>query len=243
MKKLKSINPPTVLALTFFTALLTLFGCGETKNTTNTNTTINTSVTTEKTADLTTEKTNNNVILCFGNSLTEGYGLKPSEAYPALLQNRIDSLQLNYQVVNAGISGETTAGGLGRVNWLLKKNVRLFILELGANDGLRGIPLKETEKNLQAIIDTVKLKIPTAKIVLAGMQIPPNLGIEYTNGFKALFPRLANKNNVALIPFFLQDVAGDPELNQPDGIHPTAKGTKIVLDNIWEVIAPLLNKD
>mgnify|MGYP001390286953 CR=1 FL=1 len=180
------------------------------------------------------------VILCFGNSLTEGYGLKPEESYPSLLQNRIDSLGLNYRVVNAGISGETTAGGRGRLGWILKNKVDIFILELGANDGLRGIPIEETKRNLQSIIDTIQLKIPDAKIILAGMQIPPNLGENYTREFKAIFPALAEVNSVHLIPFLLQGVAGETELNQEDGIHPTSEGTKLVLDNLWIVLRSLL---
>lgn len=225
-------NPPAVLNLISLFFLLFLVGCGTPQQEEKTK---------NKTVPATKDvKTASNVILCFGNSLTEGYGVKANEAYPALLQNKIDSLNLNYQVVNAGISGETTSGGKNRLSWVLKPNVKIFILELGANDGLRGIPLKETEKNLQEIIDTVKSKLPEAKIVLAGMQIPPNLGQEYTNGFKAIFPRLAEKNNTSLIPFLLQNVAGNPDLNQADGIHPTAKGYKIVVENIWKVIASLI---
>jgi len=185
---------------------------------------------------------NEQVILCFGNSLTEGYGLKEEEAYPAILQQKIDSAGFNYKVVNAGLSGETTSGGLGRLNWVLQsqKNIQLFILELGTNDGLRGISLKEAKKNLQQIIDTVSLKIPKAPIVLAGMQIPPNMGPEYTTKFKNIFPALAESNSIALIPFLLEGVAGDKTLNQEDGIHPTAEGTKIVAKNVWKIIQPFL---
>ena len=128
----------------------------------------------------------------------------------------------------------------GRLGWVLKNKVDIFILELGANDGLRGIPIKETKRNLQSIIDTVQSKIPDVKIVLAGMQIPPNLGEKYTQEFKAIFPALAKDNSVHLITFLLQGVAGETELNQEDGIHPTAKGTKLVLENIWKVLVPFL---
>ncbi|TBW26406.1 arylesterase [Gramella sp. KN1008] len=185
----------------------------------------------------------NGVILFFGNSLTAGYGLETEEAFPAQIQAKIDSLDLPYEVVNAGLSGETTASGKNRVEWVLNQNVDIFVLELGANDGLRGIPLEETKRNLQEIVDIVREKNPEAKIVLAGMQIPPNMGQEYTTEFRNIFPELAEKNDIELIPFLLEDVAGRPELNQDDGIHPTAEGYRIVTDNVWEVIKPLLQTD
>lgn len=185
---------------------------------------------------------NSKVILCFGNSLTAGLGLETSEAFPALIQNKVDSLGYDYKVVNAGLSGETTASGKNRIDWVLKQNVDIFILELGANDGLRGIPLHETRQNLQDIINTVKTKNPNAKIIIAGMQIPPNMGQEYTSEFKNIFPELAEKNDIALIPFLLDGVAGNPDLNQSDGIHPTAEGYKIVSNNVWEVLERVLNK-
>jgi len=181
------------------------------------------------------------IALFFGDSITAGYGLDdPSEAFPGVLKNKIDSLKLPYKVINAGLSGETTAGGNGRIDWQLKQKIDVFILELGANDGLRGIPVTETSKNLQSIIDKVKAKYPQAKIVLLGMQVPPNMGADYTNKFKAVFPALAAKNNIPLVPFLLQGVGGVPELNQGDGIHPTAKGAKIVADNVWKVLKGVL---
>jgi len=176
------------------------------------------------------------VILFFGTSLTAGMGLDPNDAYPAVIQKKLDSLGLTYQVVNAGLSGETTASGINRIDWVLNQEVEIFVLELGANDGLRGIPLDETRKNLQAIIDRVRSKNPETKIILAGMQIPPNLGQEYTSEFRNIFPELAKENKLRLIPFLLEDVAGNPELNQQDGIHPTAKGQKILAGNVWEVL-------
>ena len=180
-------------------------------------------------------------ILFFGDSLTAGYGLDdPNEAFPALIQQKIDSLNLDYSVTNAGLSGETTSGGKSRLSWVLDQDVDIFILELGANDGLRGIPLEETRKNLQAIIDTVRQKDPKTKIILAGMQLPPNLGIGYTKGFKEIFPQLAKKNKVMLIPFLLKDVGGIARLNQADGIHPTAKGAEIVANTVWETLEPIL---
>lgn len=176
-------------------------------------------------------------ILFFGDSLTAGYGLEdPDQAFPGVIQHRLDSLKMPYNVINAGVSGETTAGGLGRIDWVLKQKVSVFILELGANDGLRGIPTDETSKNLQAIINKVKAKYPNAKIILAGMQVPPSMGADYANSFKAVFPTLAQKNKIDLIPFLLDNVAGIPKLNQKDGIHPTAEGAKIVAGNVWGVL-------
>ena len=176
-------------------------------------------------------------ILFFGDSLTAGYGLDdPSDAFPGVIQHRIDSLKLPYTVVNAGVSGETTAGGLGRIDWILKQKVDVFVLELGANDGLRGIPVTETAQNLQAITDKVKARYPSAKLVLLGMQVPPSMGADYVTGFKNVFPKIAEKNKMALVPFLLANVGGNPKLNQADGIHPTAEGAKIVADNVWKVL-------
>lgn len=181
-------------------------------------------------------------ILFFGDSLTAGMGLDPNEAFPAVIQEKLDSLGLNYTVINAGLSGETTAGGRNRIEWVLNQEVDIFVLELGANDGLRGIPPKETRKNLQHIIDIVQQKDPGTEIILAGMQIPPNMGPRYTEEFRDIFPDLAKKNEVELIPFLLEDVAGNPELNQQDGIHPTAQGHQILAENVWEVLKPLLEE-
>lgn len=179
-------------------------------------------------------------IIFFGNSLTAGYGLEPTQAFPALIQRKIDSLGLPYQVVNAGLSGETTAGGKNRIDWILKQPVDIFVLELGGNDGLRGIPISETRANLQEIIDRVRAKNPEVKIVLAGMQVPPNMGRRYAQEFQQLFRDLAQKNNTALIPFLLEGVGGIPELNLPDGIHPTAQGHGIVAENVWSVLKTVL---
>jgi acyl-CoA thioesterase I len=179
-------------------------------------------------------------ILFFGNSLTAGYGLDPDESFPSLIQRKIDSLSLPYQVVNAGVSGETSAGGNARINWILKQPVDVFVLELGANDGLRGVPVKETRKNLQSIIDKVKAKYPEAKLVMAGMLVPPNMGADYANSFRDIFPELAKKNNMALVQFLLEGVGGVRALNLPDGIHPSAGGQKIVANNVWSVLQPIL---
>lgn len=182
-------------------------------------------------------------IIFFGNSITAGYGLDLSEAFTTLLQQRIDSLHLPYKVVNAGLSGETSAGGASRIDWVLRQPVDVFVLELGGNDGLRGISLNETSKNLQAIIDKVKQKYPNAKLVLAGMEIPPNLGTNYTKEFHNLFPQLAKKNNSFLIPFLLEGVGGVDSLNQRDGIHPNAAGEKIVAENAWSILKDICTKN
>lgn len=179
-------------------------------------------------------------ILFFGTSLTAGYGLAVDEAFPALIQQKINEAKLPYKVINAGLSGETSAAGNSRIDWLLKQPVDLLVLELGANDGLRGLPLKETKNNLQQIIDKVRKKNPEVKIVLAGMQIPPSMGTDYAKEFKSLFPELARKNDLVLVPFLLQGVGGVPKLNQGDGIHPTAEGQKILADNVWAALKPIL---
>ena len=143
-------------------------------------------------------------------------------------------------VINAGLSGETTAGGKGRIDWLLKQQIDVFVLELGANDALRGISVKDATNNLQFIIDQVKSKNPNVKLVMVGMQAPPNLGATYTTEFKEMFPKLAAKNNMTLVPFLLDKVGGIPSLNQPDGIHPTAEGAKILADNVWVKLKDIL---
>ena len=179
-------------------------------------------------------------IVFFGNSLTAGYGVSPSEAFPAIIQKRIDSLGLPYHVINAGVSGETSSGGKTRIDWILREPIDIFILELGANDGLRGTQLSETKKNLQDIIDKVKAKYPDTKLVFAGMEIPPNMGQAYTTEFRNIYTDLAAKNKMTLIPFLLAGVGGEPELNQADGIHPTAEGHLIVAENVWKILQKFL---
>jgi len=180
------------------------------------------------------------LIVAFGDSLTAGYGLSESQSYPTLLQQRLDREGYRYRVVNAGVSGDTSAGGVRRIEWALKGDVRFLILELGANDALRGQPVAETKKNLAQIIETAQSHNVT--VILAGMEAPPNLGGEYTREFRAVFRDLARQYNLELVPFFLEGIGGLSELNQPDGIHPNAKGTEIVLENIWRVLGPLLDK-
>lgn len=181
-------------------------------------------------------------VVFFGDSLTAGYGLDDpaSEAYPALIQDKIDAAHLPWHVVNAGLSGETTAGGLRRVDWILRQPVDVFVLALGGNDGLRGIDPAVTRANLQGIIDHVRAKNPATQIVLAGMIMPPDMGEDYTKEFSAVFPAVAAKNTITFLPFLLEGVAGRPELNQSDGKHPTAAGHVMVAETVWKILRPLL---
>ncbi|MVN77052.1 arylesterase [Hymenobacter sp. HMF4947] len=180
-------------------------------------------------------------ILFFGDSITAGFGVEPDQAYPALIAQALDSLHLPYTAVNAGLSGETSAGGRSRINWVLSRQpVSVFVLELGGNDGLRGLPLANTRKNLQAIIDTVRRQSPQSRIVLAGMQIPPNMGPAYAADFKKLYGDIATKNHLLLIPFLLEGVGGITRLNQRDGIHPTPEGHRLVARTVWRTLKPLL---
>ena len=180
------------------------------------------------------------VILFLGDSITAGNGLDLSQAFPALIQQKIDAKGWRFKAVNAGQSGDTSAGALDRLNWLLKNPVQVLVLELGGNDGLRGLPVETTRKNLQLIIDRTKEKYPSAKIVIAGMKVPPNMGREYGDKFEATYADLARKNKAALIPFVLEGVGGVPALNLPDGIHPTAKGQEIVAATVWTTLEPVL---
>jgi acyl-CoA thioesterase-1 len=177
-------------------------------------------------------------IVAFGDSLTAGLGVAAEQAYPAQLQRRLDEQSLRYRVVNAGVSGDTTAGGLRRVDWVLKSRPDFVILELGANDGLRGLKLEETKANLERIIR--RCQEASVTVILAGMKLPPNYGREYTNGFEAIYPALAKQHRLTLIPFFLDGVAGSASLNQADGIHPTSEGYRIIADKVFEIVKPLL---
>lgn len=236
--KFSKINRTLYSMMSGLTMLLTVWGCGSSDTKTTAQSAAGSAATSPKpTQDLPSAK---KTILFFGNSLAAGYGVEPSQAFPALIGQKIDSAGLNYTVVNAGLSGETTAGGKSRVGWVLRQPVAVFVLELGGNDGLRGLPLAATRQNLQAIMDTVRRKSPQAIIVLAGMQIPPNLGTEYTREFRELFKELADKNKAILIPFLLEDVGGIPKLNQSDGIHPNPAGHKIIANTVWGIIRPLL---
>jgi len=181
-------------------------------------------------------------VLVLGDSLAAGYGLDGDQAFPTLLQKKIDEAGWNVQVVNAGVSGDTSAGGLRRIDWLLKRKCDVLLLELGANDGLRGLPVDSMQRNLQTIIDRTRAKYPTAQIVIAGMQMPPNLGADYARTFQDAFSTLAKKNKATLIPFLLEGVGGRPDLNLPDRIHPTPEGHKIVAENVWKVLRPIIQK-
>jgi acyl-CoA thioesterase-1 len=228
-----------LLKFSYFLVFIVAFSCGDDKAKKQENKSSKYSKAIEVESEE-VKKSDSKTILFFGNSLTAGYGLDTKESFPTLIQNRLDSLKLNYTVINAGLSGETTSGGKNRLNWVLNQKVDVFVLELGANDGLRGIPLEETRNNLQKIIDEVREKNTDTEIILAGMQIPPNMGQEYTKEFRTIFPDLAAKNDLQLIPFLLDGVAGIPHLNLPDGIHPTAEGQKIVRENVWNVLKEVL---
>lgn len=179
-------------------------------------------------------------ILFFGDSITAGYGIDPENAFPALIQSRIHDLGLPFRVTDGGLSGDTSAGGVSRISWLLRQRVDILVIELGGNDGLRGIATNVTRENLSRIIVRTREMYPDVQIILAGMQVPPNLGHEYTSAFRELFRELSEEHDTALIPFILEGVGGHPELNQPDQIHPTAAGHTIVADNVWKVLAPIL---
>ena len=181
-------------------------------------------------------------VVFLGDSLTAGLGVQPSEAFPALVAEKIRAAGLPFEVQNAGLSGDTSAGGLRRIDWLLQRPIEILVIELGANDGLRGLELKSMKANLQAIIDKTKAKNPQVKIVLAGMQVPPNLGPEYASGFQRVFAELARENNATLIPFLLEGVGGHREFNQQDLIHPSPVGHRIIADLVWRTLEPILRK-
>ena len=182
-------------------------------------------------------------VVVLGDSLAAGFGVEPKEAYPALLQQQVDAARLPFTVVNAGVSGDTTAGGLRRVDWVLRQPVDVLVLELGGNDGLRGLAPEATRSNLVAIIGKARAKNPETKVVLAGMVMPDNMGEAYNRKFQAIFPEVAQEQKVALIPFLLAGVGGVPELNQPDQIHPTAKGHALVASNVWVTLEPMLREE
>lgn len=181
-------------------------------------------------------------VLIFGDSITAGYGIDKENAYPALIQEKVDSLGWDFKIINGGSSGETSAGGVRRIDWMLQQPVDVFILELGGNDGLRGVDLEDTKKNLQTIIDKVEEKYPDAVIILAGMQVPPNLGPEYTQQFREMFPDLAEENDIGLIPFLLEGVGGEDDLNLSDGIHPNEEGHSILAETVWDTLEPVLRE-
>ena len=177
-------------------------------------------------------------VVFLGDSLTAGLGLSPDQAYPTLLQQKADTDGLSVRIVNAGVSGDTSAGGLSRLDYALEGDVRVMIVALGGNDALRGLPVEELRKNLATIIERAQAK--KVRVILAGMEAPPNFGQSYTDGFRRVYTDLATQYKVPLIPFLLQGVAGIERLNQRDGIHPTAEGARMVADNVWTVLHPML---
>lgn len=238
------IKPHKYLIFCYIICVAFLFSCGKTKAEKSEITTSEENDIEATTPTSTVEATSKDpTILLFGDSITAGYGLDDvNDAYPGIVQEKIDSLGYNYTVINSGVSGETSAGGKSRISWIMKQNVDIFLLELGANDGLRGLPLSQTKSNLQYIIDTVKEKSPDTQIILAGMQLPPNMGQDYTKEFQHLYVDLAESNSVTFIPFILENVGGIEDLNQSDGIHPTEDGHQIVANTVWEVLQPMLEK-
>ncbi len=219
----------------FATTLFTLLSCTSEPGKTDTS-----SPGEKGTATETTANPEKKTIVFFGNSLTAAYNLSPEQGFPALIQEKIDSLGLSYICVNAGLSGETTADGVHRIDWVLQQPMDVFVLELGGNDALRGLPIEESVKNMQTIVEKVKAARPNCKIVIAGMLAPPNLGAAYTNAFKNLFSDLAKRNGALLVPFLLKDVGGIPALNLGDGIHPNIAGQKIVAETVWGVLRTAL---
>jgi acyl-CoA thioesterase-1 len=182
-------------------------------------------------------------ILFLGTSLTAGYGIDPELAYPALIERKIEAAGLDYQVINAGVSGETSAGARRRVDWLLEQQpVSVLVIETGANDGLRGLPPDSLRANIRAIIDRARQLQPSARIVLLGMRIPPNYGRAYTRQFESVYPELARSTGASLVPFLLEGVGGVNVLNQPDGIHPTAEGQRRMAETVWRVLEPVLSE-
>lgn len=180
-------------------------------------------------------------VVVLGDSITAGYGLDPAEAYPTILQEKIDAAGLNYKVVNAGVSGDTSAGGLRRVNWALgKQRADVLVIALGGNDGLRGISPAETEQNLAGIVEKSRAKNPAMKVLIAGMEMPSNLGADFVAQFKAVFSKVAAEKKTALVPFLLDGVGGDEKLNQADRIHPTAEGQRKVAENVWQILEGVL---
>jgi acyl-CoA thioesterase-1 len=177
-------------------------------------------------------------LVFLGDSLTAGQGLSKEQAFPALIEGRLASEGRPWKVVNAGISGDTTAGGVARLDWVFRQKVDVLFLCLGANDGLRGVPVAETERNLRLILDRARKE--GTRVVLAGIQLPENYGTDYRNGFARIFPRLAKEFQIPLLPFLLEGVAMDPKLNQPDGIHPNAEGARRVADRVWTALDPVL---
>jgi acyl-CoA thioesterase-1 len=181
-------------------------------------------------------------VVFLGTSLTAGAGLEPEQAYPALIQRKIDSAGLDYRVVNAGVSGETSAGARRRIDWLLREPISVLVVETGANDGLRGLPPESLRANIQAVFARAKSLRPAPNLVLVGMRVPPNYGQTYSRQFQAIYPDVARQNDAELVPFLLEGVGGITRLNQPDGMHPTAEGQRVMAETVWKVLEPVLRR-
>ena len=232
----------SLLITTLVLSLFVLNSCGPSESPATTNENELTEETTSTQATDAPQKKDRPRIVFFGNSLTAGYGLDEQYSFPSLIQQKIDSMGYNYEVVNAGLSGETTAGGRNRIDWVMEQPMDIFVLELGGNDVLRGFDLDVTRKNLAAILDAVRRKYPDIKLVLAGMEAPPNMGDAYTKEFRKIYQDLAREKDIALIPFLLADVGGIEALNLPDRIHPNKEGQEIVANNVMKTLKPLLEK-
>lgn len=233
-----TLNLAVVMKFFFYLLLaviLPLYGCQTEKD--NSKTSSN-----EEKIIISEDSENKPIILFLGTSLTAAYGLDLKDGFPSLIQKTIDSLQLSYHCVNGGITGETTAGLLSRLDWMLQGEIAVIVIESGANDGLRGTDAKTTKENLTRIIEQSRKKYPNVKLLLAGMKVPPNMGKEYERQFESIYPELSKKYDIPLIPFLLEKVGGYPKLNQKDRIHPTAEGQKIVAETVWKYLKPLLDK-
>lgn len=230
----------------FLTTLLAIFimfsSCGQENTVTATDANEAEEIAAENTAAPSSRKDRPRIVF-FGNSLTAGYGLDEQYSFPSIIQQKLDSMGYDYEVVNAGLSGETTAGGRNRIDWVMEQPMDVFVLELGGNDVLRGFELTATRENLAAILDAVSNRYPDTQLILAGMEAPPNMGETYTKEFRKIYQDLAREKEIALIPFLLADVGGIKELNLPDRIHPNKEGQKIVASNVMKVLEPLLEKD
>jgi acyl-CoA thioesterase I len=213
-----------------FGVIASLSGCGQTPQAKS------------QAAGRTSSDADRPTVLFLGTSLTAGLGLTPDQAYPALIQRKIDSAGLNYTVVNAGVSGETSAGARNRIDWLLQRPVAVLVVETGANDGLRGLPADSLRANVRAILERARRLRPAPRLVLLGMRIPRNYGVMYSDQFRAVYPELAREYGATLVPFLLEGVGGVAALNQPDGVHPTAEGQKKMAETVWRVLEPVLRE-
>jgi acyl-CoA thioesterase I len=213
-----------------FGVIASLSGCGQTPQAKS------------QAAGRTSSDADRPTLMFLGTSLTAGLGLTPEQAYPALIQRKIDSAGLNYTVVNAGVSGETSAGARNRIDWLLQRPVGVLVVETGANDGLRGLPADSLRANIKAILERAGRIRPAPKLVLLGMRIPRNYGVVYSDQFRAVYPELAREYGATLVPFLLEGVGGVATLNQPDGVHPTAEGQKKMAETVWRVLEPVLRE-